>query len=186
MMFVTTKEMIFKNRKRKLIKNEKEFSEYLKNLDSDEIETFLKKKKTLDSNDKTDTSKLRNSLFLIGALFSSPMLNAQTGNEKTSSVLNGTGIIITIILILIPIFAGIVLMLFKTRSVVKKIRNKQNLEEADKLAGYISGLSDEKLISAMENRKAALDYQLSNSELSGTISTADEKGIITMLALPAV
>ena len=177
-MFVTTKEMIFKNRKRKLIDKEKKFTEYLNNLDSDEIETFLKQKKVLGSNRKIDTSKLRNSLFLIGALCSSLVLNAQTGAEKTNSVLSGTGIIITIILILIPIFAGIVLMLIKFRSVVKKIRNNQNLEEADKLADYVSGLSDEKILAAMEKRKAALDYRLSNSELSGAIPAADEKGII--------
>ena len=177
-MFVTTKEMIFKNRKRKLIDKEKKFTEYLNNLDSDEIETFLKQKKVLGSNRKIDTSKLRNSLFLIGALCSSLVLNAQTGAEKTNSVLSGAGIVITIILILIPIFAGIVLMLIKFRSVVKKIRNNQNLEEADKLADYVSGLSDEKILAAMEKRKAALDYRLSNSELSGVIPAADEKGII--------
>ena len=65
------------------------------------------------------------------------MLNAQTGNEKSSSLINEAGIIITIILILIPIFFGIVLMLFKIRNVLKKYRNKQNLEDADKLADYI-------------------------------------------------
>ena len=49
------------------------------------------------------------------------------------------------ILILIPIFFGIVFILFKIRNLLKKYRNKQNLEEADKLANYISNLSDEKL-----------------------------------------
>jgi hypothetical protein len=57
--------MVIKNRKRKLIKNENKFTEYLKNLDSDQIETFLKKKKTLDNKAKLMTSK-RNSLCLIG------------------------------------------------------------------------------------------------------------------------
>ena len=133
----------------------------------------------MDNKDKIDTSKQRHSLFLIGALFSSLMLNAQTGNEKTSSLLNEAGIIITIILILIPIFAGIVFMLFKIRIVLKKYRNKQNLEDADKLVDYISGLSDEKLIGVLQKRKAALDYQLSNSELSGqSLTTLMKKGII--------
>src|SRR6187401_1150645 len=91
-MSITIKDMISKNRKRKLVDKEKKFTEYLNNLDGDEIETFLKKKKTLYSNDKIDTSKLRNSLFLIGALFGSLALNAQAGAEKTSSVLSGTGI----------------------------------------------------------------------------------------------
>ena len=65
MMAVTTKKMVIKNRKRKIVKNENKFTEYLKNLDSDQIEIFLKKKKTFDTKSKIDTSK-RNSLFLIG------------------------------------------------------------------------------------------------------------------------
>ena len=177
MMAVTTKKTVIKNGKRKIIKPESKFSEYLKNLDSDQIETFLKKKKTLHNKSKIDALK-RNSLFLIGASFSSLMLNAQTGNEKSSSSINEAGIIITITLILIPIFFGVVLMLFKIRSVLKKYRNKQNLEDADKLAVYLSELSDEKLVTTLGKRKAALDYQLSNSELSGTTPAADDKGII--------
>lgn len=177
MMAVTTKKMVIKNKKRKVIKNENWFTEYLKNLDSDQIETFLKKKKTLATKSKTDTLK-RNSLFLISALFSSLMLNAQPGNEKSSSLINEAGIIITIILILIPIFFGIILMLFKIKNVLKKYRNKQNLEDADKLANYISNLSDRETVNALEKRKAALDYQLSHTELAGSLSAVDEKGII--------
>ena len=78
-MAVTTKRVVIKNRKRKIIKDENKFTDYLKNLDSDQIETLLKKKKTLDNKGKIDVSK-RNSLFLIGALFSSFTMNAQTGN----------------------------------------------------------------------------------------------------------
>ena len=106
------------------------------------------------------------------------MLNAQTGNEKSSSLINETGIIITMILILIPIFFGIVFMFFKLRNVLKKYRNKQNLAEADKLADYISNLSDEGILNVLEKRKAALDYQLSHSELAGSLPAVDEKGII--------
>ena len=111
-------------------------------------------------------------------LFSSFTLNAQTGNEKSSSLINETGIIITMILILIPIFFGIVFMFFKLRNVLKKYRNKQNLAEADKLADYISNLSDEEIVNALEKRKAALDYQLSHTELAGSLPAVDEKGII--------
>jgi cytochrome c oxidase cbb3-type subunit 1 len=177
-MSVTTNEAIKRNKERKMIKNGDQFTDYLQNLDSDQIEIFLKKKNARDNTGSSGTSKLRNCLSLIGALFSSLILNAQTGNEKAGTLFNETGIIITIILILIPIFVGFVLVFFKIRNVIKKYRNKHSLEEADKLAVYLSELSDEKLVAALEKRKAALDYQLSNSELSGTMPATDEKGII--------
>lgn len=177
MIAVKTKKMIIKNKKGKAINNENRFTEYLKNLDSAQIETLLKKKKTLDAKSKTFALK-RKSLFLTGALFSSLLLNAQSGNEKSSSLINETGIIITIILILIPILFGIILMLFKIRNVLKKYRNKQNLEDADKLADYISNLSDNGIVDVLEKRKTALDYQLSHTELAGSLPAVDEKGII--------
>ncbi|HEX6846466.1 MAG TPA: cbb3-type cytochrome c oxidase subunit I [Chitinophagaceae bacterium] len=177
-MFVMTKEIINKNRKKKLSKKEEQFTEYLKNLDNDQIEIFLKNKKAQNSKRSNDPSKFWSSFFLTAALLSSPILNAQTSNAKTGSWFSETGILITIILILIPIFVAIVLIFFKIRTVLKKYRNKQNLEEADKLAVYFSELSDEKIVATLQDRKAALDYQLSNTELSGTMPVADEKGII--------
>lgn len=177
-MFVTTKEIIIRNRKKKLSKKEEQFTEYLKNLDSDQIEIFLKNKKAQNSKRSIDASRFWSSFFLTVALLSSTILNAQTGNAKAGSWFSETGILITIILILIPIFAAIVLIFFKIRTVLKKYRNKQNLEEADKLALYLSELSDEKVVATLEDRKAALNYQLSNSELSGIMPVADEKGII--------
>ncbi len=177
-MAVTTKQIISKNKTRNVGKYENRFSEYLQNLDSDQIEIFLKKKKTFSNRSKIDTSKFPSFFFLIGALFSSLMLNAQTGNEQTGSPLSGAGIIITIILILIPILFGIVFVFFKIRKVLKKYRNKQNLEDADKLADYISNLSDNVTVNALEKRKAALDFQLSDTELAGSLSAVDEKGII--------
>jgi cytochrome c oxidase cbb3-type subunit I len=176
-MAVTTKRVVIKNRNRKIIKDENKFTDYLKNLDSDQIETLLKKKKTSDNKSKIDVSK-RNSLLLLGILFSSFTLNAQSGNEKSSSLINEAGIIITMILILIPIFFGVVFMFFKLRNVLKKYRNQQNLAEADKLADYVSNLSDEGILNVLEKRKAALDYQLSNTELAGSLPPIDEKGII--------
>ena len=113
----TTKEMIANDRNGEIIKNEKQFTEYLKNLHDDQTEIFLEKKKSLNNRGKIATSKLRNSLFLNSALFSSVKLNTRAGCEKARTVLSGTGVIITIILVLIPISAAIVLMFFKLRGV---------------------------------------------------------------------
>lgn len=177
-MFVKTKEMISRNKQRKISKEEDQFTEYLKNLDSDQIEIFLKNKNARNDKKADATPNLKKPLILIGISCSSLMLNAQTNGENSGSLLSETGIIITIILILTPILAGVVLMFVKIRNVLKQYRKKQSLKEADKLADYLSGLSDENIITALEQRKAALDYQLSHAELSGSVPPVDEKGII--------
>lgn len=177
-MFVKTKEMISRNKQRKISKEEDHFTEYLKNLDSDQIEIFLKNKNARNDKKADATPNLKKPLILIGISCSSLMLNAQTNGENSGSLLSETGIIITIILILTPILAGVVLTFVKIRNVLKQYRKKQILKEADKLADYLSGLSDEKIITALEQRKAALDYQLSHAELSGSLPPVDEKGII--------
>ncbi|MCB0284914.1 MAG: cbb3-type cytochrome c oxidase subunit I, partial [Calditrichaeota bacterium] len=177
-MFVKTKEMISRNKQRKISKEEDQFTEYLRNLDSDQIETFLKIKNARNDKKADATLNLKKPLILIGISCSSLMLNAQTNGENSGSLLSETGIIITIILILTPILAGVVLMFLKVRNVLKQYRKKQSLTEADKLADYLSGLSDENIITALEQRKAALDYQLSHAELSGSVPPVDEKGII--------
>jgi cytochrome c oxidase cbb3-type subunit 1 len=93
-------------------------------------------------------------------------------------LLSEKGIIITIILIMTPILIGILLMFLKIRRLLRQYRNKKNQEEAEKLANYISSLNNEEIVTALENRKAALDYQLSHTELSGFLPVLDEKGMI--------
>ena len=58
-MSATTKELLNKNRKRKILKSEEQFTEYLKNLKSDQIEIVLKKKKARNSKGSVNASKFR-------------------------------------------------------------------------------------------------------------------------------
>ena len=92
--------------------------------------------------------------------------------------LGETGIIITIILLLIPILGGIILMMLKVTNALKHHRNKLKLEEADKLAEQLRLLNDKELRQVLAERKASLDYRLSNNELSGIHPPFDSKGLV--------
>jgi cytochrome c oxidase cbb3-type subunit 1 len=77
-------------------------------------------------------------------------------------------------------------MFLKIRDVLKKYRNKQNLEDADKLADYISNLSDKEIVNVLEKRKAALDYQLSHTELAGSLRQLMKRVLSIMRGQQAV
>ncbi len=181
-MSVKTKEMIRENKKQKGNDTGEELSGYLQNLDSSQIETLLKKKRHTSEATDTQThsggSKVKGLLLVISVFFTT-CLFAQNNNDQPGSLLSEKGVIITVILILTPILIGVLLMFLKVRRLLRLYRNKRNLAKADKLAEYISTLNDSEIITALEKRKAALDYQLSHSELSGSEAAADEKGMIS-------
>ncbi len=181
-MSVKTREFIKENKKRKTTPNNEDLSSYLKNLDSDQIEIFLKKKQSGSENHDTKNSgsilKSKGAVLSISLLLFSTALFAQNNNDNPNSLLGEKGIIITMILILIPILIGILLMFLKVRRLLRQHHNKKNEEEAEKLAYYISNLNNEEMVTSLQKRKAALDYQLSHAELSGSLPAVDEKGMI--------
>lgn len=181
-MSVKTKEMIRENKKRKATGKEEDLSNYLQNLDSQQIEILLKRKcNTSKDNNTPDTSagsKFKSALLLVISLLTTAGGIARDNNDQPNSLLSEKGIIITIILVLTPIIIGVLLMFLKVRRLFKQFRKKRYLTEADKLADYISSLNNEEII-ALEKRKDALDYQLSHTELSGSFLAVDEKGMIS-------
>ena len=182
-MATKTKQMVNEKRKEENNDDKEKFSKYLQNLDSDQIEIFLNKKKRgdqmADKKAPSGDSGMLYGALILGAMLFGSTLHAQTGSGKSSALLSEAGIIITLLLIMIPILGGIVIMFFKVKNLVKQRRIKQNLQEADELARYLSTEIDEQTVTALEKRKAALDYQLSHTELSGNIPAIDDKGIIT-------
>lgn len=95
-----------------------------------------------------------------------------------SSLLSEAGIIITIVLLMIPILAGVILLIVKITNALNQARNKQNLEEAERLAAYLQSLPEDDIDAELKRRKAALDYQLTHRELSGDKQAEDEKGLL--------
>lgn len=160
------------------------FEKYFEYLDSDQIEKILNSKQRQHHQNKTSGnsgSVKAGLLFLISLLVSLLPVDsvfAQTVESK-AGLLNEGGIILTIALIMIPILAAIVLMIVKLSGMVRKQRNRQDIEEAERFAAYLTTLTDEDAIAALRKRKAALDYNLTHHELAGQHLPADEKGLIS-------
>lgn len=179
-------------KKRKMDKVGVRFKEYINTMDSRQIDFYLKFKQ--NRSERSNFIKDMKSgvpailLFLMMAL-SSSSLYAQP-ETPNNAIMGEGGIIITLVLISIPILAGIILMIVKIKNVLKTYQNKENLDEAEKLAEYLNNAGDDEIEAALLKRKQALDYSLKNNELSGELSPEDTKGLLsdvtTDAALPVV
>jgi cytochrome c oxidase cbb3-type subunit 1 len=103
---------------------------------------------------------------------------AQGTAKPAGSILGDTGIILTIIFLLIPILFAVVFLIIKVIQAMDQAKNQQHLEEADKLAAYLRSLPEEEIDTYLKRRKAALDFRLSHKELSGTESAEDISGLL--------
>ncbi len=148
---------------------------YLTNFSSRQIRQLL----AIARQKRTGGQKLVTCLVILflGSLHSNVLL-AQTGATKTN-LFSETGIIITITLILVPILAGIGIMIVKLSAMLRRQRNREVLDEAEQLAAYLATLTDEQALAELAKRQEALDYHLSDTELSGQQIPADNKGLIS-------
>jgi cytochrome c oxidase cbb3-type subunit 1 len=93
---------------------------------------------------------------------------------ETKNILSESGIIITLILILIPIIIASIIVAVKTYAVINRYYKKKEVEKFNQYLKELSPTEIEKL----EQRKKELEFTLSNNELSGKTLPSDEKGII--------
>ena len=152
--------------------NQSRFSTYLKSLNSKQIEQFIK----VIHNKKSGTNKSSISIALL--LFFSSSLSAQNTANPKEGFFGQTGIIITLVLILIPIILGAMFALNRAINAYKNYSDTNKMKDAKQFAEHLYQIEDEEIESTLLKRKTALDYRLSNNELSGNIKAEDTIGII--------
>ena len=103
---------------------------------------------------------------------------SQTTQQGTS-VFSQPGIIITIVLILIPILAGLLIFSLRLKKVVDKVKEGKDTEEAKRFANYLANLEGDEIDTVLEKKKKAEAFRLANNELSGNLTPSDDKGLIT-------
>lgn len=157
----------------------KSYESYLHNLDAEQIDSFLNRKKAACCGDcKKEGGSCKR--LLIAGLSLSLVLGSSSAQARAAggSLLSQPGIIITIILSLIPIILGVIFALIKVRQALLSQQNKAKMKEAANLATYIKNLDDPQLEQVLAERKIALSYTLTHHELSGTETAADSKGLL--------
>lgn len=157
---------------------EEKMSTYIKNMDSEEIDAFLKFKSTTKKGPGTPKFLIATFLILLPA--SSILAQGTTPVKEPGGLFSDTGIIITIVLIMIPVLVGLILMVVKTSNILRQLANRRRLKEAERLAEILTETDDPELIATLEKRKSALDYSLHRKELSGNLDPEDNRGLINI------
>jgi len=145
------------------------FAEYFKNLNSNQIDEFLKIK---------NNGKINKISIILILFFCGNNLFAQNPAAANKPLLSQPGIIITLILLAIPILLGVIFALVQANNAVKKIINKSKIKEAEKFAEHLKTIDNPELETELVNRKNILNYTLANNELSGSEKAEDIKGVI--------
>ncbi|QKJ28220.1 cbb3-type cytochrome c oxidase subunit I [Mucilaginibacter mali] len=151
----------------------------LADLSQHQLDMLVKRKAAQDEsaiNKKTGGNWKKPILFVL-FLFSGLSVYAQTG-EASGSVWTNPGVLITVTLILIPLLIAIYIVSAKVNHLVKKVRGSHTRNAARTLARSINELSDDDLSDELLKRKAALDFKLTNSELSGDELPEDKRGLL--------
>lgn len=127
--------------------------------------------------------------FLIPFFLSVSTVQAQIPVKPDgSSLLGESGVIITLLLILLPVLLAMLLLMARLQSLLKIKKEKLKNRQAEELSELVDLFTDED-IETLSKRKQALDFSLSNSELSGTGSAYDLRGLMQITpdsGLPAV
>jgi len=116
-------------------------------------------------------------IFVTGFTLGANSVAAQT-TEVQPALLSQPGIIITILLLLIPLLAALVLFVVKMNRMVGRVGSRKDRDEARRFAAYLQTLNAEQ-ITELEQRRNVLNYQVPPNELSGTLTPADKRGLLS-------
>lgn len=126
--------------------------------------------------DGTGCSKIKSLVGAIVLVFISNIAMAQ--NENTKPLMSQPGIIITIILLMLPILFAAILVINKASNALKAYGNTKKIKAAEQLAEQLKNLDKHEIEEQILHHKNALDFTLTNQELSGKEAPFDTKGII--------
>ncbi len=116
-------------------------------------------------------------VFLLAAGL--PTILMAQSKEYPGSWATNTGVIGTIILIGIVALIAMLILSFRLSSYFDSMKKKRDVEDRRDFAEELIGLDDKEIDAILKERKKALSYRLSGTELGGSDSAADDRGMIS-------
>ncbi len=153
--------------------------EQLSSLNQEQIDVLLsvatKQKSQINS-----TKSLFSAVF-FGALLLSPLISTAQSDiapATRANIMSQPGVIISLVLIFIPLLVAVLLLMGKVKNIFGKIQEVKMLEEAKMIAENLKNPVQTIETEQLEQRKKALDYRLTDTELAGNLPPIDEKGLL--------
>ncbi|RYG20641.1 MAG: cytochrome oxidase subunit I [Chitinophagaceae bacterium] len=158
----------------------------LQQLDHQQLSTILEQNNHIKKN-KVSKGKLLKILLvaLLTYLLNTKVLAMETAKLATSNTITQPGVIITIILLMIPLLAGLAILIFKVKPSLSNFRKANRTEANKNLLAYLQTLSDSE-IESIEKRKEALAYRPALRTLSGNEPSEDKKGLLRLINTPEI
>ncbi|MDF2191662.1 cbb3-type cytochrome c oxidase subunit I [Paraflavitalea sp. CAU 1676] len=125
-------------------------------------------------------------LALVIGLLSSLSGMAQDTAPAGNSLLSQPGILITVILLLIPLLAALLILYTRVKRLLQQYTDQQRTKEANQLASLLSNTATPLIEQQLLQRKQSLEYTLHHHELSGTLPPADAKGLLHINTHPGL
>jgi cytochrome c oxidase cbb3-type subunit 1 len=150
---------------RKAEMDKRQLAEYISTLDKQQIDRYLENAKPSSGCKEPGVTRLAFAPLLLGI--------------TQGSIWGETGVLIMLVLLLLPVLAGIVVMIFKVGNILRREREKQRLAEAKRFSEGLSILSPAERQALLTERRDALGYGLTQRELIGELPPEDKKGLLS-------
>lgn len=160
--------------KKKRIQDDHKIKKVISQMDDRQITRFLNLKRSSHTSPPFLITGI-----IIGCLL---MTNGAEAREFTasgdSSLLGAAGIKITIFLVLVPILAGLVILIVKIRRSLKRVLEQQETEDAEALAEYLDALPLDESEALFKDQENASAFRLPERSLAGHSLPADTRGML--------
>lgn len=124
---------------------------------------------------------MKHTIFNVLLLFFPLVIFAQNAADWEKS----PGIIGTLVLILIVAFVAVIIMSAKISAYVESLKKKQTSKKGSNWKEEIVHLKEDEIDDLLEQRKAALSYQLSGKESSHGEQAKDSRGLVNQANVAA-
>jgi len=149
----------------------------LEDLDTAEIAVLLEARRSRLVKSAGSRFAGKATALLVALVACSPLF-AEAASGSGDGLLSQPGIVITIVLILIPLFVGVIYLVSKINRLIRQFNQGEKERRAQQLADYLLYLDGEEIEPALLKRKASLERTLNHTELSGILRSEDVNGII--------
>lgn len=120
--------------------------------------------------------------FCMFLLLVSGSLPVFAADSDTTAWLQSTGVIGTILLVVVVLAVTLIIGLIKFNDFFGKLKKKREIQDRSDLQDEITGLEDEEIDDILEKRKVSGKYKLKGDELAGAEKAWDKKGIISQVS----
>ncbi len=147
-------------------------------LDSRQLELLIRRRNSKRRKGKPNIERpgLKTTVIVILFCLLSIAARAQTAEDGGEHVLTSPGMIIMLALICIPLLAVMFFVGVRLQHLANKTRYSRIKKETHDLAETVD--SDDAVFEELVKRKQALDYKLTNKELSGKVDPEDARGML--------